>query len=119
VIQLGIKENCVDKLSCMILGTILQSQGMGATIAEICNNNYFILGGDVLAFQVIEGYSCLDQVHLTLVILSNPKNANDPTWLCLVLIPVFHSLNWIVCERVSKFLPSSARWWVWVIYQPK
>jgi hypothetical protein len=83
VIQLGIKENCVDKLSCMISGTILESQGMGATIEEICNNSYFILGGDVLAFQVIEGYGCLDQVHLTLLILSNLKNANDPTWLCL------------------------------------
>jgi hypothetical protein len=67
----------------MILGTILQSQGMGATIEEICNNNYLMLGGDVFAFQVIEGYSCLDHLHFSLVILSNPKNANDPTWLCL------------------------------------
>jgi hypothetical protein len=34
----------------MMLSTMLRSQDIGATIEEGCNNNYFIFGGDVLAF---------------------------------------------------------------------
>ncbi len=38
----------------MMLSTMLGSQDIGATIEEGCNNNYFIFGGDVLAFWVID-----------------------------------------------------------------
>ncbi len=62
------------ELFSVVLNTILQPQDMGVTILEGWNIDYFMLRGGMLAFQVIEGYSCFEHV-----ILKNPKDANDLT----------------------------------------
>jgi len=49
----------------VVFSTILQPQDMGVTVLEGCNIDNFMLIGGMLAFQVIEGYSCLDHVVLS------------------------------------------------------
>ncbi len=61
------------ELFSVIFNTILQPQDMGVAILEGCNIDYFMLRGGMLAFQVVEGYNCLDHV----VLIGDTKKSKD------------------------------------------
>ncbi len=65
------------ELFSVVFNTILQPQDMDITIQKGYNIDYFMLRAGMLAFQVIEGYSCIDNV----VLIGDIKKSKRCKWL--------------------------------------